>query len=548
MNEKEGKVRPLFIGLVIVGGFLIGLVLFPSVIPSILWGLELLCLVIMSIYVMRMYLFSITTVVYRNRRKNDWFPPPNHTVSILIPAHNEEKVIGRLLDLLVKQDYPHEKMEIIVLNDASKDRTSEIAHSWERRYPDLIKVVDRERGGMGKSDVMNQGIKMSKNEIIVVFDADYTPKPDTISRLVRWFNDPKVGLVQGRIYVHNKEESLLTRIIAAERFGGFDCDMFARDVLKLGNQYGGTVGAFRKKLIEELGTWDPKTLAEDTDLTCRALIAGYKIKYDVSIDCGEEAPNNIRVYMRQRYRWIRGHTECALRYTWKLLRSPHLSLREKIDSVLWINSYSVALLVLVGFALWIARWITGIRNWVLSWWGAVIYAIISAMGLGSMILAGCYVSNELKYAKYFPLIIGMAYPMCFGVSAKAFLDIAINRERRWIKTERSGKLDKEHCGSHLFGSTVGKSCMVRLTFMMFLSIFGGVTCWYPPVAVWFLGTVASILVLYGIIKRIGCQGLKRYIPLYYFFSFHWLVLFPFAFTVKTWGTTKTDHGYMGGIV
>ena len=271
-------------------------------------------LAVLLTYATRQYLFVY--VALKHQEPND--PSnnePKHTVSVLIPARNEEKVIGRTLDFMSKLDYPKDKIEIIVLDDASKDHTSKIAHEWAYKFPS-IKVIDRPVGGLGKGDVLNQGIRESKNDIIIIFDADYTPAPDTIKRLVRWFDDPKVGVVQGKIHVVNKDENLLTKMIHTERCAGFLCDLIARDKLKMTNQYGGTAGGFRRDLITKVGEWAPDTYCEDTDLTCRTLLAGYKIKYDVTVNCGEEAPDRLKIYYKQRYRWIRGHVLCALKYSW----------------------------------------------------------------------------------------------------------------------------------------------------------------------------------------------------------------------------------------
>jgi cellulose synthase/poly-beta-1,6-N-acetylglucosamine synthase-like glycosyltransferase len=403
----------------------------------ILGSINVLCLFVLALYAIRQYLFSIIT--FKHKIVDNYQPAiPNHNVSVLIPARNEEKVIGRLLGCLMKTEYPQHKLEIIVLNDASTDKTSQIAHEWASRYPN-IKVIDRKTGGIGKGDVMNQGMAESKGDTIFVFDADYTPAPDTIPKLLRWFSDPKVGLVQGRIHVVNKDENTLTKTVYAERSGGFLCDLYARDLLHVSNQYGGTVGGFRRSLIEKVGPWEPRQFTEDTDLTCRTLLAGYKVKYDATADSGEEAPNNLSVYYKQRYRWIRGHTVCGLKYTKKILTSPFLSLREKIEGAMWINLNCVPFFVTLGLFCWLTHIFVLPVSFMLPSPLSYIYLIATAGGLVSMTFAGLSKCKSVgKYFKYVVLMVLNSYPMCFAVTLKAYFDILFNRPLKWVKTERSG--------------------------------------------------------------------------------------------------------------
>jgi cellulose synthase/poly-beta-1,6-N-acetylglucosamine synthase-like glycosyltransferase len=284
---------------------------------------------------------------------------------------------------------------------------------------------------LGKGDVLNQGIRESKNEIIIVFDADYTPAPDTIKRLVRWFDDPKIGLVQGKIHVVNKDMNLLTKMINTERCAGFLCDLAARDQLKISNQYGGTAGGFRRELISKVGEWETETYCEDTDLTCRALLAGYKIKYDVTVNCGEEAPDSLKVYYKQRYRWIRGHTICGLKYTKRFLKSSFLSTREKIDTFFWIN---INLIPIFGVAQYFLSPNLASQPY------SIVLMIVSAGATAAMVFAGLYQIKQLRYLKFAILMIISSFLMCFSVSIKVYLDILSNSPFKWTKTERSGNV------------------------------------------------------------------------------------------------------------
>ena len=275
-----------------------------------------LCLIgLMLAYLVRHYIFTVTVLRKANKqtaaKESSQKVSYEPSVTVLIPARNEEKVIGRLLRRLTEITYPKSKLQVIVVNDASVDATAKIASKYAAKYP-YITVVNRDAvvGGKGKSATMNDGFRRATGEITLCFDADYYPSKNILERLVGAFVDPEVGAVQGRVVVLNEPQNVLTRLVALERVGGYRVDQEARETLGLIAQFGGTVGGFRSSLLRELGGWDESVLAEDTDLTFRIYLAGYKIKFDVNAECYEEAVENWGAYYRQRYRWAKGHMQC----------------------------------------------------------------------------------------------------------------------------------------------------------------------------------------------------------------------------------------------
>ncbi len=298
---------------------------------------------IMMAYLVRHYIFTITVLRGANKTKKpvaidaSTFEP---TVTILIPAHNEEKVIGRLLQRITELTYPKDKLQVIVINDASSDQTGEIADDYKNKYP-FIEVLNRDKnnGGKGKASAMNDGFSKSTGEIVLCFDADYYPQKDIVEKLTREFIDPKVGAVQGRVVVLNEPQNIITRLVALERIGGYRVDQEARDNLGLIVQFGGTVGGFRSSLLRNLHGWDENVLAEDTDLTFRIYLANYRIPYKIDAECYEEAVDNWKAYRQQRYRWAKGHMQCFFKHSWNVLKTKNLNVKEKIDGLLLLNVY-----------------------------------------------------------------------------------------------------------------------------------------------------------------------------------------------------------------
>ncbi len=200
---------------------------------------------LMTMYLVRHYLFTLTVLRKARRAKsapsttNSAYAP---SVSILIPARNEEKVIGRLLHRTVELTYPKAELQVIVIDDASSDSTGHIADFYAEKYG-FIEVIHRDKkcGGKGKTSAMNAGLKLSKGEIVLCFDADYYPQVDIVEKLIQPFADPEVGAVQGRVVVLNEPQNIVTRLVALERIGGYRVDQEARDHLGLIAQFGGTL-------------------------------------------------------------------------------------------------------------------------------------------------------------------------------------------------------------------------------------------------------------------------------------------------------------------
>lgn len=305
---------------------------------------------VMLIYTIRHFVF-VTNRAFGEQRiyYQDILDSELPSVSVLIPMHNEEDVAAHVLDLLVKADFPQEKFEIVPINDNSTDKTAEILDDYASKYP-FIKVLHRKSDERGKPAALNDAVKEAKGEIIIIFDADYLPPKGIIRDIAVSFSDPEVGAVMGRVIPINTSKNLLTRCLDLERTGGYQVDQQARYNMRLIPQYGGTVGGFRKELVISLGGFDPDILAEDTELTFKLFIKGWKVIYANRVECYEESPEHWKTRARQIKRWSRGHTQVMFKYLLPLLKSKELSFREKFDGFLLLCIYVVPFILLVGLA------------------------------------------------------------------------------------------------------------------------------------------------------------------------------------------------------
>jgi cellulose synthase/poly-beta-1,6-N-acetylglucosamine synthase-like glycosyltransferase len=301
------------------------------------------------LYLIRHYYFTLNRAFGKQRLYyQDVLDEDLPTVSVLVPMHNEEKVAGHILDLLVEADYPKEKLEIIPINDHSTDRTKEILNEYAQKYP-FIRPLHR-YGDLprGKQNGLNDALKMAKGEVIIVYDADYLPPKGQIRTLAIAFKDPQVGAVMGRVVPINAGKNLLTRLLDIERAGGYQVDQQARFNLNLIPQFGGTVGGFRKDVVLKLGGFDARILAEDTELTYKLYLNGYKVAYANIAECYEEAPEDWIVRARQLRRWSRGHNQVMFKYLLPTILSKNLSFWQKVDGLLLLMIYLQPFLIFLG--------------------------------------------------------------------------------------------------------------------------------------------------------------------------------------------------------
>ncbi len=416
-----------------------------------IWPLEVFFIILTSLiimYLVRHYVFTLS-ILREAKVSNTENPPASSyepTVSLLIPARNEDRVVARLLQRMTELTYPKNKIEVIVINDASSDQTGDIADDYAKRY-NFIKVLHRTKdvGGKGKTAAMNAGFRCSNGEIVLCFDADYYPQKNIIEKLVGQFEDPKVGAVQGRVVVQNESRNTMTRLVTLERIGGYRVDMPARSNLRLVTQYGGTVGGLRRSLLERWGGWDEKILAEDTDLTFMVYCEGYKIPYVGDAECYEEAVDNLKAYWNQRYRWAKGHMQCCFKHTFRVIKSKKLGLVAKIDGLLLLNLYFMPLLVLLSIAIGVPLIFSGSSAIAEILWFSVpvsMYGFVGNFAPFFEVGIGTYLDGRKRIQWLIPLLI-FTFPYNILICLKAFVDlIAAKLTRReqavWVKTSHLG--------------------------------------------------------------------------------------------------------------
>ncbi|HUO16406.1 MAG TPA: glycosyltransferase [Verrucomicrobiae bacterium] len=318
-------------------------------------------LVLICIYTLRHYFFTLNRLFGRQRHpyvdveSADW-----PAVTVLVAAHNEEAVVADILKALLTVDYPADRLIIIPVNDRSTDRTREIIDSFVEEYPQ-IEPFHRVGGKPGKAAALKDAMERVNTEVVLIFDADYVPGEALIRQLVSPFFDPEIGAVMGRVVPLNVGKKLLTRLLDLERSGGYQVDQQARMNLHMVPQYGGTVAGIRKSALDEIGGWNENALAEDTDLTYRLLLAGWKTAYENRAECYEEVPERWPVRVRQIMRWAKGHNQVMTKCLLTTARNSELSWIERVDGVLLLGVYLMGPVLLLGWLLAVVLFYTGIQ-------------------------------------------------------------------------------------------------------------------------------------------------------------------------------------------
>jgi cellulose synthase/poly-beta-1,6-N-acetylglucosamine synthase-like glycosyltransferase len=269
-------------------------------------------------------------------------------VTIQLPIFNEKYVVERLVDTVTAFDYPMDRMEIHILDDSTDD-TLDISRAKKEQYQQLgynISVITRKKRVGFKAGALKNGMKFAKGDFIAIFDADFLPSSSFLKDVLPSFNDKEVGVVQTRWDHINQDYSLLTQLQAFQLNVHFTIEQKGREKADFLLQFNGTAGVWRKETIESAGGWEADTLTEDLDLSYRAQLKGWKIKFLVEVLSPAELPAEIHGLKSQQHRWMKGGAETAKKLL-PTIWSSHLPFRQKVHASTHLLSSSVFLFVFI---------------------------------------------------------------------------------------------------------------------------------------------------------------------------------------------------------
>jgi cellulose synthase/poly-beta-1,6-N-acetylglucosamine synthase-like glycosyltransferase/peptidoglycan/xylan/chitin deacetylase (PgdA/CDA1 family) len=283
---------------------------------SILRYLPVVAIVATVAGIARLTLIILGAGIQRRRQSRRaqklWAPP---SVCVLVPAFNEETVIGKTIASLLASTANWD-FDILVIDDGSTDRT---ADNVRREFRDVARVKLISQPNAGKAAALNRGLRATNAEIVIAIDADTIFEPSAIERLVRHFEDPSIGAVAGTAVVGNRL-NLITRFQALEYLTSQNLDRRAFELINAITVVPGAIGAWRRSAVLLAGGYGTDNMAEDADLTMALERRGWRIIYEPAAVARTEAPENVKSFLKQRFRWMFGTLQVAWKHSGAMWR------------------------------------------------------------------------------------------------------------------------------------------------------------------------------------------------------------------------------------
>ena len=360
-------------------------------------------------------------------------------ITVQLPLFNEMYVVERLLKAVTEIDYPRDRLEIQVLDD-STDETVNLSRAtvdyYEQQGFDIRYIHRSDRTGF-KAGALENGLKVATGELVAIFDADFVPKPDCLRKLVHHFTDPLVGCAQMRWSHINGSYNLLTRLQTIMLDGHFVVEQTVRNRTGGFFNFNGTAGIWRRKAIELSGGWQHDTLTEDTDLSFRAQLMGWRFVYLLDEDAPAEIPVEINAFKAQQRRWAKGVMQVGLKLYRRIWGAP-LPLRVKLEMFFRLTgniSYPLMIVVsLLQFPLLLVRYNQGFYHLMAFDVPLLFFSTISVIlfyGTGVWYLD----KRRTPRLLHLPLVMALGIGLAFS-NARAVLEALVGWKTEFVRTPK----------------------------------------------------------------------------------------------------------------
>lgn len=360
-------------------------------------------------------------------------------ITVQLPLFNELYVVERLLKAVTAMDYPRDRLEIQVLDD-STDETVHLARATVERYAregfDIQYIHRTDRTGF-KAGALANGLQAAKGELVAIFDADFVPKPDFLRKLVHFFTDQRVGCAQMRWSHINGSYNLLTRIQTIMLDGHFIVEQTTRNRTGGFFNFNGTAGIWRRKAIEMSGGWQHDTLTEDTDLSFRAQLMGWRFVYLLDEDAPAEIPVEVNAFKAQQRRWAKGVMQVGIKLYPRIWLAP-LPLRVKLEMFFRLTgNISYPLMIVASFLqfpLLLVRYNQGFYHLMVFDVPLLFFSTISViLFYGTAV----WYLNERRTDRlmHLPLVMAVGIGLAFS-NARAVLEALVGLKSDFVRTPK----------------------------------------------------------------------------------------------------------------
>jgi cellulose synthase/poly-beta-1,6-N-acetylglucosamine synthase-like glycosyltransferase len=399
-------------------------------------------MILLSVYGVHRY--TMVYMYYKN--KKNYQPNPAKLfdelprVTVQLPIFNEQFVIDRLIEAVCAMEYPREKLEIQVLDD-STDETQAVAAGIVARYAAMgnpIVYIHRTNRMGYKAGALDAGLKVAKGEFVAIFDADFVPPKDWLMKVIHHFAQPEIGMVQTRWTHLNRDYSTLTQIEAILLDAHFVLEQGARCRSGEYFNFNGTAGMWRVKAISDGGGWQHDTLTEDTDLSYRSQMAGWKFKYLPEVECPSELPIEMTAFKTQQARWAKGLIQTSIKILPLVFKSK-IGKREKWEAVqhLTANLSYPLMIIMTAFLLpamvvrfyqgWFQMLLIDFPLFAASTFSIAVFYLVSQRIL--------YPKNWLKTFLYLPFLMALGIGLTV-TNTKAVMEALVGIKSPFVRTPK----------------------------------------------------------------------------------------------------------------
>ena len=405
----------------------------------------------------------VLVYLYYKHKKNRTTEPAQRfaelpRVTVQLPIFNEQFVVERLLEAISRLDYPLDKLDVQVLDD-STDETVAVARGLVNHYAaqgfPLTYHHRSDREGF-KAGALSEGLKTAKGEFVAIFDADFVPPADFLLRTVHHFTDPKIGMVQARWTHINRNYSFLTEVEAILLDGHFVLEHSGRARTKLFFNFNGTAGIWRRQAIEEAGGWQHDTLTEDTDLSYRAQLKGWKFIYLQDVECPAELPVEMTAFKTQQARWAKGLIQTSKKILPRVLGSNE---RFHVKLEAWYHltaNLSYPLMIVLSVLLLPAMIIRFYQGWFQMVYIDLPLFMASTFSISSFYLVSqreLFPRNWLRALLYLPFLMALGIGLTV-TNTRAVLEALVGKQTAFARTPKyrvESKKDKVRASSYRRG-------------------------------------------------------------------------------------------------
>jgi cellulose synthase/poly-beta-1,6-N-acetylglucosamine synthase-like glycosyltransferase len=388
--------------------------------------------------------YVLVYLYYKNKRNRTTEPPAHFPelprVTIQLPIFNEQFVIERLLDAICRMDYPLEKLDIQVLDD-STDETVAVARGLVNHYAAKgfpVSYHHRSNREGFKAGALSEGLKTAKGEFVTIFDADFVPPEDFLLRTIHHFTDPKIAMVQTRWTHINRNYSFLTEVEAILLDGHFVLEHSGRARSNVFFNFNGTAGVWRRSAIDDAGGWQHDTLTEDTDLSYRAQLKGWKFIYLQDVECPAELPVEMTAFKTQQARWAKGLIQTSKKILPQVLKSDQ---RFHVKLEAWYHltaNLSYPLMIVLSVLLLPAMIIRFYQGWFQMMYIDLPLFMASTFSISSFYLVS---QRELFPGKWFRALLYLPFLMALGIgltvtNTRAVLEALLGKQSEFTRTPK----------------------------------------------------------------------------------------------------------------